>query len=120
MLKLVSTVLGEKPRKMKQRCFHDLLAAKGAFEIQQEAVGLSRWKERLIRGQCRGAPATERAQEICAMGNNSDDGKPRPKVIGGFLKRWEGIRAYWYESEGGKLVVVEVVGGHLKEGENLD
>lgn len=54
------------------------------------------------------------------MGNNSDDGKPRPKVIEGFLKRWVGIRAYQYKSGGGKLVVVKVVGGRLKEGENLD
>ena len=105
---------------MKQRCFYDSLAEKGAFEIQQEAVGLSTWKERLIRAECRGAPATEQAQEICAMGNNSDDGEPRPNVIGGFLKWWESVRAYWYESGGGKLVVAEVAGGFLKEGENLD
>lgn len=42
MLKLVSTVFGEKPRDMKQRYFHDLLSEKGAFKIQQEAGRLLR------------------------------------------------------------------------------
>lgn len=62
---------------MKQRCFHDLLAEKAAFESQQEAVGLSTRKEQLIRGKYRGVPTTEQAEEFCAMGNNSDDGEPK-------------------------------------------
>lgn len=45
------------------------------------------------------------------MGSNSDNGKLRPNVTGGFLKWWEGIRHYWYKSGGSKLVVVEVGGG---------
>lgn len=52
------------------------------------------------------------------MGNNSDDGDPRPNVIGGVLKWQEGIRVYWDEP-GGKAVAVEVEGEGLKEGENL-
>lgn len=73
----------------------------------------------MIRGKCRGVPTAEPAQEFCAMGNNSDDGEPRPNVIGGVLKGQEGIRVYWDESEGGKVVVVEVEGEGLKEGVDL-
>lgn len=50
------------------------------------------------------------------MGSNSDDGEPGPGVTGGFLQRWDGKRACWYESGGGKLVVVEVAGGAGFEG----
>lgn len=42
-----------------------------------------------------------------------------PNVIGGVLQRQEGIRVFWDESEGSKIVVVDVEGEGLKEGENL-
>lgn len=82
-VKFSLTLFGEKPRKMKQRCFHASLAEKGGFEIPQEAAGLPTRKERLIPGGCGAAPAAEPAREICAMGSDGGDRDPRPTLRGG-------------------------------------